>query len=155
MPSFDRPEGDYAEEKAALKDFKKIALMTAGSAAKMQMDGSLNLKEEQEIVMNVADMMIEIFNAESLLLRVEKLKGMTQKPQPQEIYDAILKVAFHDTTSRIERFAKDALSSFAEGDLLKTFLMGLKRFTKYPPQNVKRLRRQIAGVLIEANENCF
>lgn len=155
MPSFDRPEGDYAEEKAALKDFKKIALMTAGSAAKMQMDGSLNLKEEQEIVMNVADMMIEIFNAESLLLRVEKLKGMTQKPQPQEIYDAILKVAFHDATSRIERFAKDALSSFAEGDLLKTFLMGLKRFTKYPPQNVKRLRRQIAGVLIEANENCF
>lgn len=53
--------------------------MAAGGAAKMQMDGQLNLKEEQEIVMNIADIMIEIFNAESLLLRVEKLSNLPDK----------------------------------------------------------------------------
>ena len=72
MPSFERPEGIYGEEKQALKNFKKIALMVAGGAAKMQMDGKLNLKEEQELLTNIADIFIDIFNTESTLLRVEK-----------------------------------------------------------------------------------
>jgi hypothetical protein len=155
MPSFDRPSGEYAEERKALKDFKKIILMVAGAAAKMQMDGKLNMKDEQEITMNVADMMIDGFVAESLLLRVEKLSGTTIKPHPQEIYDAMLKVFFTDAQARIEKSATDALVSFAEGDLLKTFLMGLKRFTKYPPVNVRDARRSIAQELVEANEYCF
>ena len=78
MPSLERPTGDYAEEKAALKDFKKIILMTAGGAVKMQMDGKLDLRTEQEILMNVADLLIDVLNCESTLLRVEKLKGMTK-----------------------------------------------------------------------------
>ncbi len=155
MPSFDSPEGTYGQERKALKDFKKIILMTAGAAVKMQMDGQLNIKEEQEIVMNVADMMIDTFAAESLLLRVEKLNGLTDKKQPQEIYDAMLRVFFNDATARMHKSATDALASFAEGDLLKTFLMGVKRFTKYPPVNVKDARRKIADALIEANDYCF
>ena len=154
MPGFDRPEGAYAEEEKALKEFKKIVLMVAGAAAKMQMDGQLNLKGEQEILMNVADMMIDVFLAESTLLRVAKLAGM-DKTIDQEVYDAILKVFFTDATSRIHKNATDALTSFAEGDLLKTMLMGLKRFTKYPPVNVKAARRKIAAQLIEKNEYCF
>ncbi|RMG79985.1 MAG: acyl-CoA dehydrogenase [Bacteroidetes bacterium] len=155
MPSMSLPEGPYGAEKKAIKDFKKLILMVAGAAAKMQMDGQLNLKNEQEIMMNIADMMIDAFNAESLLLRVEKLAGLTEKPQAQEDYDAILRVFLTDATARMQKYATDALVSFAEGDLLKTLLMGMRRFTKYPPANVKALRRQIAQTLIKANGYCF
>ena len=154
MPGFGKPEGEYAEEIKAIKEFKKVILMVAGAAAKMQMDGHLNLKEEQEIIMNVADMMIDTFLAESLLLRVQKLADMDKKID-QEVYDAMLKTFLTDATARIHKNATDALVSFAEGDLLRTLLMGLKRFTKYTPTNVKVARRKIADVLIEANEYCF
>lgn len=155
MPSMEKPEGAYAEEQKAVKEFKKLVLMVAGSAAKMQMDGKLNLKEEQEILMNVADMIIDTYLAESLLLRVEKIAEMDNGKQPQELYDMILHTFLHDATVRMNKNATDALASFAEGDLLRTLLMGVKRFTKYAPQNIKTNRRQIAKALIEANEYCF
>lgn len=155
MPSLEQVEGAYGEERKAVKEFKKLVLMTAGGAAKMQMDGKLNLKEEQEIVMNVADMIIDMYLSESMLLRVEKLAGMDNKPADQELYDAMLRTFLHDATARISKNATDALASFAEGDLLRTFLMGVKRFTKYPAQNVKENRRKIADALIAANEYCF
>ncbi len=154
MPSFERPEGTYGEEKHALKDFKKVALMIAGGAAKMQMDGKLNLKEEQELLTNMADIFIDIFNAESMLLRVEKLRDRDKKIA-QEVYEAMLQVFFHDATARISKNATDAICSFAEGDLVKTFLMGLKRFTKYPPVNIKEKRRLIAQTMLNENTYCF
>lgn len=154
MPSMEKLEGAYAEETKAISDFKKIILMTAGGAAKMQMDGKLNLKEEQELLMNCADMLIDLFSAESMLLRVKKLADM-EKPQLQEVYDAMLQVYFHDVTARMSKNATDAISSFAEGDLLKTFLMGLKRFVKYPPVNVKEKRRLVADVVLKAGGWCF
>jgi alkylation response protein AidB-like acyl-CoA dehydrogenase len=155
MPSMERQSGAYAEEYVAVKDFKKIILMVAGGAAKMQMDGKIDLRNEQEILMNVADMLAETFNSESTLLRIHKLSSMTNKPQPQEVYDALLKVHFADATARMNKWATDALASFAEGDLLRTFLMGVKRFTKYPPVNVKNNRRIIAKAMIESNKYCF
>ena len=151
MPSMEKLEGEYAEEKRAITDFRKVLLMTAGAAAKMQMDGKLNLKDEQEILMNCADMLIDLFSAESMLLRVQKLAERSDKAQPQEVYDAMLQVFLHDATARIQKNATDALASFAEGDLLKTFMMGLKRFTKYPPVNVREKRRLIAEVVLKAN----
>ncbi len=154
MPSMTRPEGAYGEERKAVQDFKKIVLMVAGAAAKMQMDGKLNLKEEQEILMNVADMMIDTLLAESTLLRVEKMSEMETK-YDQEVYNAILKTFIADATARMNKNATDALTSFAEGDLLKVMLLGLKRYTKYPPTNVKNNRRLIASKLVEANEYCF
>lgn len=155
MPSMERLEGPYAEEIKAVTDFKKIILMTAGGAAKMQMDGKLNMKEEQELLMNCADMLIDLFAAESMLLRVRKLAGMAQKEHPQEVYDAMLQVYLHDATARITKNATDAIASFAEGDLLKTFLMGVKRFAKYPPVNVKEKRRLVADVVLKAGGWCF
>lgn len=155
MPSLEQPEGAYGQEHKALKDFKKIILMTAGAAVKMQMDGQLDIKNEQEIVMNLADMMIDTYVAESLLLRVERLAGMDQKKHDQETYDAMLKVYFNDAQNRIQKAAQDALASFAEGDLLKTFLMGVKRYAKYPPVNVKDARRLIAKTVISSNNYCF
>ncbi len=155
MPSMETLEGDYAEEKKAIKDFKKMILMVAGAAAKQQMDGALNLKEEQEILMNISDMMIDGFNAESLLLRVEKLKGMDNKNASQEIYEAILQTYIHDATSRMAKAASDALVSFAEGDVLNIMLRGVKRYSKYTPKNVKVLRRKIAQKLIGENAYCL
>jgi alkylation response protein AidB-like acyl-CoA dehydrogenase len=155
MPSMERLEGPYAEETKAVADFKKIILMTAGGAAKMQMDGKLNLKEEQEIIMNCADMMIDLFAAESLLLRVRKLSEKQEKAQPQEVYDAMLQVFLHDATARMTKNATDGIASFAEGDLQKTFLMGLKRFNKYPAVNVKEKRRLIADAVLKAGGWCF
>ncbi len=150
MPSMDLPTGTYGKEYKALKDFKKLVLMVAGAAAKMQMDGQLDLKTEQEIITNVADMLMDVFIAESTLLRVDKLSGMT-KETPQEVYDAMLKILMHDYTFSMQRNATDALASFAGGDLLKTMLMGVKRYTKYTPQNVKALGRTIADYAIEEN----
>ena len=155
MPSMERLEGPYAEETKAVADFKKIILMTAGGAAKMQMDGKLNLKEEQEIIMNCADMMIDLFAAESLLLRVRKLSEIQENAQPQEVYDAMLQVFLHDATARMTKNATDGIASFAEGDLQKTFLMGLKRFNKYPAVNVKEKRRLIADAVLKAGGWCF
>ncbi len=155
MPSFaNGAEGAYHDEEKAIKDLKKIILMVAGSAAKMQMDGQLNLKEEQEILMNVADMFTQIYTAESLLLRVQKINHLDTNIS-QEVYDAMLRVYMHDTNLKMVKFATDALASFAEGDLLRTMMMGLKRFTKYPPQNVKKLRRLVAATLTEQNSYCF
>ena len=155
MPSFEQPEGTYGNEYKAVKDFKKVLLMVAGAAAKMQMDGQLNLKMEQMVVTNIADIMIDLLICESLLLRVDRLNAMDKKPAKQEVYDAILKTYIADAEDRIRKNAKDALMSFSEGDLLKTFLMGLKRFTKYPAVNVRDQRRIIANAVIDANKYCL
>jgi alkylation response protein AidB-like acyl-CoA dehydrogenase len=155
MPSMERLEGAYAEEIKAISDFKKIILMTAGGAAKMQMDGKLNLKDEQEILMNCADMMIDLFAAESMLLRIMKIEQRSDMAQPKAVYEAMLQVFFHDVTARMSKNATDAIASFTEGDLLKTFLMGVKRYTKYPAVNVKAQRRMLAEALRGANGWCF
>lgn len=155
MPAFGQPEGTYGQEEKAVAEFKKVLLMVAGGAGKLQMEGKLNLKEEQELLMNMSNILMDIFQTESTLLRVQKLAMMDTKPQAQEIYDDILRVLIHDATARISKEATDAIASFAEGDLLRTFAMGVKRFTKYPLVNVKAARRRIADVLIAANEYAF
>lgn len=154
MPGFIPLEGEYAAEEKAVEDFKKIILLVAGAAVKMQMEGQLNLKTEQEIIINVADLMLDTFLAESLLLRVKRLTRIDTSIG-QEVYDAMLRVFITDATARIQKNATDALVSFAEGDLLRTLLTGLNRFAKYPPTNVKRGRRQIAAALLSANAYCF
>lgn len=149
------PAGAYGAEQKALKDFKKAILMVVGAASKMQMDGKINLKEEQEVLMNVADMMVDAYVAESILLRVEKLSEVEDKKHGQEVYEAILKTFFTDASDRIQKNAKDALVSFAEGELLPTFLQGLKRFGNYAPANVKKARRLVAEKVSAEGAYCF
>ncbi|WP_273447061.1 acyl-CoA dehydrogenase family protein [Neolewinella agarilytica] len=146
------PDGPYGAEVKAVGDFKKAILMVVGAAAKAQMDGKLDLKEEQEIVMNVSDMLADLLNAESTLLRLQKLRKTGKATQPQELLDAVLKVYVHDANARIAKNGLDAVAGFAEGDLLTTFTNGIRRFTSYPPQNVKALRRIVADHCIKANE---
>lgn len=155
MPAFENLEGKYAQEQKAIKDFKKIILMVAGAAVKMQMDGKLNLENEQEVLMNIADLITDTYTTESLFLRVCKLNETGKAKLNQEVYDAMLSVTINDVTHRMVKNATDALSSFAEGDLLKTLLMGLKRYSKYPAVNVKEQRRIIAHALIQKDSWCF
>ena len=149
MPSLEKPEGRFGQEIKALRDFKKLALMVIGAAAKMQLDGKLNLKEEQEILMNGADLLVGIFLAESLILRLQRED--VDRPASTEVYDAVVQSFFYDMNANLARTANDALVSFASGDLLKTFLLGVKRFTGYPAVNVKNLRRTVADHLIKEN----
>ena len=151
MPSFAKADGPYGEEKKALSNFKKIILLVAGAAAKKQMDKEINLEHEQEVLMNVADIMIDTFAAESLLLRIEKLAQTNTFKVDQKVYDAMLKVVFYDYNDHIAKVAKDAIVSFNDGDMLKTFMMGIKRYTKYPTVNIKEMRRTVAEAVIAAN----
>ena len=146
------PEGVYGAEIKAVANFKKAILMVVGAAAKAQMDGKLDLKEEQEIVMNVSDMLADLLNAESTLLRLRQLRENGRATQPREVLDAILKVYLHDANARMAKNGLDAVAGFAEGELLDTFVAGIRRFTSYPPQNVKALRRTVAEHCIAANE---
>jgi len=91
-----------------------------------------------------------LYNAESLLLRVQKIFEKGEKAD--QVYIDILKVAFNDAMNKINVAGKDALQSYAEGDELRIMLMGLKRFTKYEPVNVKEARRRIAAKVIEAGK---
>ena len=144
-------EGVFASEHKYLEGFKKTILLVAGSAVQKLMD---TLSKEQEILMNIADIAILIYQSESALLRVEKmieLKG--EEVSSAQI--AIVKTFFFDAASKIEKAAKDALNSFAEGDELRMMLMGLKRFTKTEAFNPRDARQQIAMKLIEANNYCF
>lgn len=155
IPSFSTPEGSYGPEMAIVSNFKKVALMVGGAMAKQQMDGLLNLKEEQELLMNLADIMIDILLAESVLLRVKKMEALGTFPAGKEVYDAILKTFLSDKEASIRKNASDAIASFASGDLLNVFMLGLKRYLNYPPVSVKKNRRIIAKAIIEANKYCL
>ncbi|MEP7268727.1 MAG: acyl-CoA dehydrogenase family protein [Saprospiraceae bacterium] len=152
MPSMESPSGKWGVEMTALKDFKKLALLVAGAAVKYQMDGKINLQDEQEIITNCSDMLIDILNAESLLLRVQKQESLGLKSEQSALQQATIKVFFHDANARLHKNALDALASFCEGDVLKTLAMGVKRFTKYPLVNVKENRRLIAQTILKANQ---
>jgi alkylation response protein AidB-like acyl-CoA dehydrogenase len=143
--------GDYAMEQQAVANFKKVLIMLLGTAAQQAMSGQLNLKTEQEILMNLADIITEIFNAESTLMRVMKIAA-SYPDKDIDLYNAILRTHLHDATSRVTKQATDAIASFVAPEMQGAFISGLRKFTKYPLQNVKENRRKIAGVLIAAGE---
>ena len=104
--------------------------------------------------MNIADMLIELYAAESILLRVEKRVSMLGEEKSETQLD-LMRVFINDAADRINKSGKDALNSFAEGDELRMMLMGIKRFTKVEPFNAKEARRRISSKLIETNDYCF
>lgn len=137
-------EGAFATELKAIANFKKAILIVAGGAVQKLMT---KLESEQEILMNIADMAIETFNAESALLRIIKL--VERKGEAQLSFELdIVRTYLTDAADRINKAGKDAINSFAEGDEQRMMLLGLKRFTKTQPFNVKEARRRIAGKLI-------
>lgn len=144
-------ETPFAAEKKVIKNLKKAALMVAGAAVQKFM---MKLSEEQEILMNVADMAIEIYAAESAVLRTEKLIGMKGEAACALQKDLAM-CYLHEAVEKINSAGKSAIMGFAEGDELRVMLMGLKRFTKIEPMNTKNARRRIADAMIAENKYVF
>jgi hypothetical protein len=126
-------------------------MMVAGTAAQKLM---MQLSKEQEVLMNIADVANDVYVAESLLLRVEKMVTARGADACEE-YIAIMKCFIFDAADRINKSGKDALMAFVEDDELRMMLMGLKRFTKVAPYNTKNGRQLIATKLIEKGEYCL
>lgn len=144
-------ETPFAAEKKIIKNLKKAALMVAGSAVQKFM---MKLSEEQEILMNVADMAIELYAAESAILRTEKLIGIRGEAACALQKDLAM-CYLHEAVEKVTSAGKAAIMGFAEGDELRVMLMGLKRFTKIEPMNTKNARRRIADAMIAENKYVF
>lgn len=153
IPDFGADEDTalFAKEKKALRNLKKAGLMAAGAAVQKFM---MKLSDEQEVLMNLADMLIEGYVAESTLLRVEKLIGLRGE-KACEIQKEMAIIYLHSAIEKAAYAGKQAITSFAEGDELRLMLMGLKRFTKIDPYNLKEARRKVANYVIEKGEYPF
>jgi alkylation response protein AidB-like acyl-CoA dehydrogenase len=149
IPDFAEPdESLLGLEKGYVANFKKAVLMAAGGAAQKL---GLALGDEQEIVMHIADMVIDTYMAESVLLRTQKLVSMRGEAACAEQI-AMTHLYIHDAADRIAKNAREAVNAFAEGDERQAMLMGAKRFTKTQPLNTKDLRRVVAKKMIEAGK---
>ena len=144
IPDFsDAPDSIFDQLGALLEGFKKAILLTAGAAVQKL---SQTLSKEQEVLMNVSDMIIWTYQAESALLRLGK---MNAKGMDVSIAEQIVQTYFYDSADHIAKAAKDALNSFMSGDELAMSLMGIRRFTKMKSFNAKEARQQIAQFVIE------
>ena len=137
-------EGLFAAEIKIVKQLKKAILMTAGAAVQKLM---MSLSTEQEILMNIADMSLYTFHAESALLRAIKLTDKLGENGASVQID-MMRCYLNDAVDQVNKAGKEAINAFAEGDEQRMMLLGLKRFTKMAPFNSKDARRRIADRLI-------
>jgi alkylation response protein AidB-like acyl-CoA dehydrogenase len=153
-PSMPEPMGDGALESAgrAVASMKKIALMLLGTA--MQTYGE-KLPEEQEVLTAIADVVSDVFAAESVLLRATRLSPAPPSGSPSDggraadLHAAAARVYIHDAAGRVELGARTALAAMAEGDALRTLLAALRRMMKVQPVNTVALRRQLADAVTD------
>lgn len=154
IPDFNTPDYSelFAEEKELIGKLKKAFLMVAGSA--VQKYGP-DLDAHQQLLMAAADILIEIYMAESTILRTEKLaKSKGAENVKEQI--AMAQLYLYKAVDIINAKGKEGIASFAEGDEQRMMMMGLKRFTKYTNlPNVVALRETIASKLIQENQYCF
>jgi len=148
IPSFDTP--DYSaylsEEKAILRNLKKVFLMVAGSA--VQKYGE-ELENNQQLLLSASDILIDIYMVESAILRTEK-NAERSGIETQNVQLAMTQLFLYKTVDKVTQKAKEGIVSFAEGDEQRMMLMGLRRFTKYQEfPNVVNLRNTIAEAIIE------
>ena len=148
IPDFGSGDDEaFSKEKKMVAGFKKAILMTAGAAVQKLM---MKIEQEQEILMHIADMSIETYNAESALLRLIKLVDKKGEAACKYEFD-IVRTYLYDAADRINKYGKDAINAFADGDEQRMMLLGLKRFTKAEPFNSKDARRNIANKLLAEN----
>jgi alkylation response protein AidB-like acyl-CoA dehydrogenase len=154
IPSFETPDYSelFSEEKTIISKLKKVFLMVAGSA--IQKYGP-DLESHQQLLTAASNILIEIYMAESAILRTEKnAKRNGSESQKNQI--AMSQLYLYNAVDIITKNAKEGIISFAEGDEQKMMLMGLKRFTKYSKMpNVVALRTEIAETLNKENKYCF
>ena len=148
MASFDEDDAVLAMEQKLALNAKKVALMTLGTAAQKYM---MKLGDQQEILLGIADIIMDAYAMESAILRAQKLAA-AQGEAAAERYIDMTRVFCNDAVERIEARAKNTLAGMAEGDELRTLLAALRRFTKLTPMNTITARQRIADVLITANK---
>jgi len=141
----------FVAEKKLLQNLKKATLMVAGAVVQKLM---MSLSKEQEILMNIADMASYVYVAESAMLRTEKLVSMKGEEACKGQLD-LMRIYFVEAVDGVAKAAKEALWAFGEGDELRMMLVGLRRFTKMEPFNVKQVRQNVAVQIIEANKYPF
>lgn len=152
IPDFgEEDETPFAAEKKIIANLKKAGLLVAGAAVQKLM---ASLSKEEEILMNIADVIGAVYVAESALLRAEKLSH-TKEETESALHLDMARVYLYSTIDKVHVAAKEALYSFAEGDELKMMLVGIRRFTKAEPFNVKEARQRIAKKLIDDNKYSF
>ena len=152
IPDFGEEDNSlFASEKRILSNLKKAGLMIAGAAVQKLM---MTLSKEQEILMNIADIIGYIYLAESTILRVEKLVKLRGEEACTGQLD-MMRIYLYQTVDKVSVACKEALYSFAEGDELRMMLVGLRRFTKLEPFNIKETRQRVAKQLIDANKYCY
>jgi alkylation response protein AidB-like acyl-CoA dehydrogenase len=149
--SSSQPGGAFEAELKVLANLKKAGLMIAGSAVQKFM---MKLSEEQEILMNLADMLMEAYVAESVVLRVSKLIS-SKGPEASVAQKEMAMIYLHHAVSIIAGCGREAISAFATGDEQRLMLLGLKRFTKIEPYNLKEARRVVADYVIAKGEFPF
>jgi alkylation response protein AidB-like acyl-CoA dehydrogenase len=148
MPSLDEDEGVLIPELKLAKNAKKVALMTLGTAAQKYM---MKLADQQEVLLGIADVIIDTFAMESAILRAQKLVA-SQGESAAERYIDMTRVFCNDAMERIAINARNTLAAMSDGDELRTLLAALRRFTKLSPVNTVAARQRIAKVLIDANK---
>ncbi|CAI8170954.1 MAG: putative acyl-CoA dehydrogenase [Bacteroidota bacterium] len=149
IPDFSAP---LSQEKHVLKNLKKVFLMIAGAG--VQKYGT-ELEEHQQLLLAVADILIEVYMAESAVLRAEKNVGI-YGAEAQAYQLAMSQLYLYQATEKITAKGREAILGFAEGDEQKALLMGLKRYTKYfEYPNVIALRNKVADKVAEENSYCF
>jgi alkylation response protein AidB-like acyl-CoA dehydrogenase len=147
--SFDEDEGILATETKLAANAKKVALMILGTAAQKYM---MNLSEQQEILLNCADIIMNAYAMETAVLRAKKLAEKGNADRQIEM----AQVFCNDAIQRIEASAKNTIAGMLEGDEAKMLLVALKRFTKNnSPVNTIAARQRIADTLIQANNYVF
>ena len=151
MAGFDDDEQPLAAEQKLAANSKKVALMTLGTAAQKYM---MKLGDQQEVLMGIADIIIDTYAMECAILRTQKLIG-SQGEAAAERYIDMTRVFCNDAVERVDAHAKNTLAAMAEGDELRTLLAALRRFTKLTPMNTVVARQRIADVMVEANRYAY
>ena len=154
IPSFETPDYSelFAEEKEMVVKLKKSFLMVAGAAVQKY---GMDLDAHQQLLMAAADMLIEIYMAESTILRTEKMAKKDGEDKAN-IQIAMAKLYLYKAVDVVNLKGKESIISFAEGDEQRMMLMGLRRFTKYTNMpNIVGLREIITSKLVSENDYCF
>lgn len=154
IPSFDTPDYSelFSEEKEMIGKLKKAFLMVAGAAVQKY---GMDLDNHQQLLTAAADMLIEIYMAESTVLRTEKLALKEGEDNVKEQI-AMAKLYLYKAVDIVTLKGKESIISFAEGDEQRMMLMGLRRFTKYTNMpNIVAIRELITTKLVHENQYCF
>jgi alkylation response protein AidB-like acyl-CoA dehydrogenase len=151
LPSLESDEGVLVTEQKLARNAKKVALMTLGTAVQKYLTA---LSDQQEVLMGIADIIMDVYAMESAILRTQKLAA-AQGTEAAQRYVEMTQVFCNDAMARIETQARNTLAAMTEGDELRTLLAALRRFTKLTPSNTVAARQSIANAMITANKYVY